>query len=283
MSETIKSFGLFNDFDYLRVGISSPERILSMSYGEIKTSNTINYKTFKPEKDGLFCPKIFGPVSNYECLCGKYKGYKYNGLKCEKCGVDIVSSSVRRERMGHINLVYPVLNILFLSSNSSKLAILLNLKSKDIESVLVFEKYIVIDPGATSLKKNQILSFEEYKNFVLTFGSGSFDVGIGADGILSVLKSFDLEKEYASTREALLNTKQELKRVKLKNRAKILMDFIKSGNKPEWMVLTVLPVLPPDIRPIVIMEGNTIAVSDLNLLYSRIINRNNRIKRLKEL
>ena len=278
-----KSNGLFLDFDYLGIKIASPEKILSWSYGEVKNSDTINYRTFKPEKDGLFCARIFGPVKDYECLCGKYKRMKYKGIRCEKCDVEVTVSRVRRERMGHINLVYPVLNILYLRSVPSKLSILLDNTAKDIERVVYFEKYIVVDAGNTSLSKYQILSPNEYENAMNEFGQDAFKAMTGSKGIHEALLSFDLEAEKKKVEAKIASTKTEVKLVNLRRRRQLIDDFITSGNRPEWMVFTILPVLPPDLRPLVPLDGGKMAISDLNTLYARIINRNNRLKRLMEM
>ncbi len=275
--------GSFIDFDYLGIKIASPERILSWSYGEVKNSDTINYRTFKPEKDGLFCARIFGPVKDYECLCGKYKRMKYKGIRCEKCDVEVTVSRVRRERMGHINLVYPALNTLYLRSVPSKVSILLDLSSKDIEKVLYFEKYIVINPGNTPLKKYQVLNQYEYEEALDKFGDGTFTAKNGAAGLREALENFNLEEEKAKLQTLISNTKSEIKVSSFTRRLKLIEDFINSGNKPEWMVFTVLPVLPPDLRPLVPLDGGKMAISDLNTLYARIINRNNRLKKLIEM
>ena len=274
------NFGSFIDFDYLRVKIASPEQILSWSYGEVKNSDTVNYRTFKPERDGLFCARIFGPIKDYECLCGKYRRLKYKGIRCEKCDVDVVSSSVRRERMGHINLVYPALNTLYLRTVPSKLAILLDTTVKSLEAVLYFERYIVIDPGTTILKRYQILSKTEHDAAIEEFGETAFKDGFGADGIKQALEAFDLQKEYDKQSAMMQNVKSELKLVSMRRRLNLIHDFIVSGNRPEWMVFTVLPVLPPELRPLVPLDGGRMAISDLNTLYARIINRNNRLKKL---
>ena len=280
--KTTNNFGAFVDFDYLSVHIASPERILSWSYGEVKNSDTVNYRTFKPERDGLFCARIFGPIKDYECLCGRYRRLKYKGIRCEKCDVDVVSSSVRRERMGHIKLVYPALNTLYLRTVPSKLSILLDETAKNIEAVLYFEKYIVIDAGITPLKKYQILSKGEYEKAMEEYGETAFKAGFGADGIKQALEAFDLQKEYDRQLTIMQNIKSELKLVAMRRRLNLIKDFIDSGNRPEWMVFTILPVLPPDLRPLVPLDGGRMAISDLNTLYARIINRNNRLKRLLE-
>ena len=272
--------GAFVDFDYLAIKIASPEKILSWSYGEIKSSDTVNYRTFKPEKDGLFCARIFGPVKDYECLCGKYKRMKYKGIRCEKCDVEVVPSRVRRERMGHIKLVYPALNTLYLRSVPSKLSILLNNKTKDVERVLYFDKYIVIDAGSTPLSKYQILSQVEYEDALEKFGENTFTAGKGAKGIRDALCAMDLESEKKKIEMEISTTKREQKIADLKRRLRLIEDFIASNNRPEWMVFTILPVLPPDLRPLVPLDGGKMAISDLNTLYARIINRNNRLKKL---
>jgi len=280
--KTTNNFGAFVDFAYLRVHIASPERILSWSYGEVKNSDTVNYRTLKPERDGLFCARIFGPVKDYECLCGRYRRLKYKGIRCEKCDVDVVSSSVRRERMGHIKLVYPALNTLYLRTVPSKLSILLDETAKNIEAVLYFEKYIVIDPGTTPLKKFEIISKGEYERAMEEYGETTFKAGFGAEGIRQALEAFDLQKEYDRQLAMMQNVKSELKLVTMRRRLNLINDFIISGNRPEWMVFTILPVLPPDLRPLVQLDGGRMAISDLNTLYARIINRNNRLKRLLE-
>ena len=283
VGNNLRSGGIFVDFDYLKIKIASPEKILSWSYGEVKNSDTINYRTFKPERDGLFCARIFGPIRDYECLCGKYKRLKYKGIRCEKCDVEVTVSRVRRERMGHIKLVYPALNTLFLRSVPSRISILLDATAKDIESVLYFEKFIVVNPANTSLTKYQILTPSEYERCIDEFGDGSFVALNGAEGIRQALCSFDLNVEYNKVEEKIKKTKSDVKLASLKRRLRLINDFIISGNRPEWMVFTVLPVLPPDLRPIVPVDGGKVAISDLNTLYSRIINRNNRLKRLIEM
>lgn len=275
--------GAFVDFDYLGIKIASPERILSWSHGEVKSSDTINYRTFKPERDGLFCARIFGPIKDYECLCGKYKRVKYKGICCEKCDVEVTVSRVRRERMGHINLVYPALNTLYLRAVPSKISILLDATAKDVERVLYFEKYIVIEAGATSLSKYQILGQGEYERALDEFGQDAFKAMMGAEGLRQALLSMDLEQEKGKLEAMIANTKSDVKLAGLQRRLQLVEDFISSGNRPEWMVFTVLPVLPPDLRPLVPLDGGRMAISDLNTLYARIINRNNRLKRLIEM
>ncbi|MCY6380873.1 DNA-directed RNA polymerase subunit beta' [Hoeflea prorocentri] len=270
-------------FDSIRISIASPEKILSWSYGEIKKPETINYRTFKPERDGLFCARIFGPIKDYECLCGKYKRMKYKGIICEKCGVEVTLSRVRRERMGHIELAAPVAHIWFLKSLPSRIGTLLDMTLKDIERVLYFENYIVTEPGLTSLKENQLLSEEDFMLAVDEFGEDAFTAMIGAEAIFELLAAMDLEKIAVDTRDELAATSSELKTKKLMKRLKLVENFIESGNRPEWMILKVVPVIPPDLRPLVPLDGGRFATSDLNDLYRRVINRNNRLKRLIEL
>ncbi|MGA0600955.1 DNA-directed RNA polymerase subunit beta' [Caulobacter sp. KR2-114] len=270
-------------FDQIRISLSSPEKIRSWSFGEIKKPETINYRTFKPERDGLFCARIFGPTKDYECLCGKYKRMKYKGIICEKCGVEVTLARVRRERMGHIELASPVAHIWFLKSLPSRIAMMLDMPLKDIERVLYFEYYIVTEPGLTSLKQHQLLSEDEYMRFQDEFGDDSFTAEIGAEAIQGLLKGLELEKEADKLREDLLTTTSEMKLKKASKRLKIIEAFLESGNKPEWMIMTVVPVIPPELRPLVPLDGGRFATSDLNDLYRRVINRNNRLKRLIEL
>jgi len=270
------------DFDSIRIGLSSPEIIRSWSYGEVKKPETINYRTFKPERDGLFCAKIFGPIKDYECLCGKYKRLKHRGVICEKCGVEVALANVRRDRMAHIELASPVAHIWFLKSLPSRIGMLLDMTLRDIERVLYFESFIVIDPGMSTLEHGQLLSDEQYYEALEEFGD-EFDAKMGAEAIQSLLKDIDLEEEITRLREEIPATNSETKIKKLSKRLKLLESFHGSGNKPEWMVLKVLPVLPPDLRPLVPLDGGRFATSDLNDLYRRVINRNNRLKRLLEL
>ncbi|MGA8614479.1 MAG: DNA-directed RNA polymerase subunit beta' [Xanthobacteraceae bacterium] len=270
-------------FDQIRISIASPEKILSWSYGEIKKPETINYRTFKPERDGLFCARIFGPIKDYECLCGKYKRMKYKGIICEKCSVEVTLSRVRRERMGHIELAAPVAHIWFLKSLPSRIGLLLDMTLKDLERILYFEYYVVLEPGLTELKDRQLLSEEEYIKAQDQFGADSFTAMIGAEAIREMLKALDLEKMAASLRQEIAESKSELKPKKLAKRLKLIEAFVQSGNKPEWMILTHVPVIPPDLRPLVPLDGGRFATSDLNDLYRRVINRNNRLKRLIEL
>ena len=270
-------------FDKIRISIASPERIRSWSFGEIKKPETINYRTFKPEKDGLFCARIFGPVRDYECLCGKYKRMKYRGIICEKCGVEVTLSKVRRERMGHIELASPVAHIWFLKSLPSRIGLLVDMTLKDLERVLYFENFVVIEPGLTSLEKGQLLSEEEFYDAQDEFGDDAFEASIGAEAIKKVLEVMDMDEERVKLREELAETGSEAKRKKLVKRLKLVDSFRESGCRPEWMILDVIPVIPPELRPLVPLDGGRFATSDLNDLYRRVINRNNRLKRLIEL
>ena len=270
-------------FDQIQIGIASPDRIRSWSFGEIKKPETINYRTFKPERDGLFCARIFGPIKDYECLCGKYKRMKYKGIICEKCGVEVTLSRVRRERMGHIELAAPVAHIWFLKSLPSRIGLLLDMTLKDLERILYFEYYCVIEPGLTPLKERQLLSEEDYLRAQEEYGDDSFTALIGAEAIREILRGMDLEKIAGDLRKEIAEATTELKPKKLAKRLKIVEAFQESGNKPEWMILTHVPVIPPDLRPLVPLDGGRFATSDLNDLYRRVINRNNRLKRLIEL
>jgi DNA-directed RNA polymerase subunit beta' len=270
-------------FDQIRISIASPEKILSWSFGEIKKPETINYRTFKPERDGLFCARIFGPVKDYECLCGKYKRMKYKGIICEKCGVEVTLSKVRRERMGHIELAAPVAHIWFLKSVPSRIATLLDMTLKDVERILYFENYIVVEPGLTPIKQNQLLGENEYLKAQEDYGEDSFTAAIGAEAIRDLLMSINLEQLKEQLREELRVATGELKPKKIAKRLKLVEHFLESGNRPEWMILTVVPVIPPELRPLVPLDGGRFATSDLNDLYRRVINRNNRLKRLMEL
>jgi DNA-directed RNA polymerase subunit beta' len=270
-------------FDQIQISIASPEKILSWSFGEIKKPETINYRTFKPERDGLFCARIFGPIKDYECLCGKYKRMKYKGVICEKCGVEVTLSRVRRERMGHISLAAPVAHIWFLKSLPSRIGLLLDMTLKDLERILYFESYIVIDAGLTPLKDRQLLSEDDYLRAQDEYGQDNFTAMIGAEAIREILKGMDLPKIAAQLKVEIAEATTELKPKKLAKRLKIIEAFIQSGNKPEWMILTEVPVIPPDLRPLVPLDGGRFATSDLNDLYRRVINRNNRLKRLIEL
>ena len=277
-----KMQGQTEEFDAIRIKLASPETIRSWSYGEVKKPETINYRTFKPERDGLFCSKIFGPVKDYECLCGKYKRLKHRGVVCEKCGVEVTQTKVRRERMGHIDLASPVAHIWFLKSLPSRIGLLLDMTLREIERVLYFEAYVVIDPGMTTLETGQLLSDEQYLEAIEEHGD-EFDARMGAEAVHDLLKDIDMSTDAENLREEIEATKSETKLKRLTKRLKLVESFILSGNRPEWMVMTILPVLPPDLRPLVPLDGGRFATSDLNDLYRRVINRNNRLRRLLEL
>ena len=286
MNELTKVFGQAGSaqlFDHIRISIASPDRIHSWSFGEIKKPETINYRTFKPERDGLFCARIFGPTKDYECLCGKYKRMKYKGITCEKCGVEVTLQKARRERMGHIELASPVAHIWFMKSLPSRIGLLLDMTLKSLERVLYFETYVVIEPGLTELSIHQPLTEDEYQTAVEEYGEDSFSVGIGAEALREMLAAIDLEEEMENLRIDLKETNSEAKRKKLVKRLKLVESFIHSGTRPEWMILEVIPVIPPELRPLVPLDGGRFATSDLNDLYRRVINRNNRLKRLIEL
>src|SRR5512143_3194832 len=271
------------EFDAIKIGLASPEKIRSWSYGEVKKPETINYRTFKPERDGLFCAKIFGPVKDYECLCGKYKRLKHRGVICEKCGVEVTLSKVRRERMGHIELASPVAHIWFLKSLPSRIGLLLDMTLRDLERILYFENYVVTEPGLTPLKYRELLNEEQYLNALDEYGDDAFRDDIGAEAIRAMLQVVDLNEERQRLREELRETTSEAKRKKLVKRLKLVESFIESGARPEWMILELVPVIPPELRPLVPLDGGRFATSDLNDLYRRVINRNNRLKRLIEL
>ncbi|MBT6885875.1 MAG: DNA-directed RNA polymerase subunit beta', partial [Rhodospirillaceae bacterium] len=286
MNELMKIFGQpqgTQRFDLIRISIASPERIRSWSFGEIKKPETINYRTFKPERDGLFCARIFGPTKDYECLCGKYKRMKYKGIICEKCGVEVTLQKVRRERMGHIELASPVAHIWFLKSLPSRVGLLVDMTLKDLERILYFENHVVVEPGLTPLTLHEMLTEEQYQNAVDEYGEDAFTAGIGAEAIRDMLAAIDLEEERDNIRVDLKETKSEAKRKKLVKRLKLVEAFMESGARPEWMILEVVPVIPPELRPLVPLDGGRFATSDLNDLYRRVINRNNRLKRLIEL
>ena len=278
----LKKQNVSSEFDAIKVSLASPEKIRSWSYGEVKKPETINYRTFKPERDGLFCAKIFGPIRDYECLCGKYKRLKHRGVICEKCGVEVTQSKVRRERMGHIDLATPVAHIWFLKSLPSRIGLMLDMTLKEIEAVLYFEAFMVVDPGLTPLEPWQLLTEEEYLDALEEHGD-EFEAQMGAEAIKRMLQSINLVEEAAKLREEVETTTSETKQKKVSKRLKLIESFIASGNKPEWMVLDVLPVLPPELRPLVPLDGGRFATSDLNDLYRRVINRNNRLKRLLDL
>ena len=270
-------------FSSIKITLASPDKIKSWSYGEIKKPETINYRTFRPEKDGLFCARIFGPVKDYECLCGKYKRMKFRGIICEKCGVEITKSNVRRERMGHIDLACPVAHIWFLKSLPSRIALAIDMKLKEVEKVLYFESFIVIEPGLTPLKKGELISEEALTKAQDEYGEDAFQAGIGAEAVRDILISLDLVKEQKKLRASLENIKSKVTEERTIKRLKLIESFIDSGNKPEWMILTTVPVIPPELRPLVPLDGGRFATSDLNDLYRRVINRNNRLKRLLDL
>jgi DNA-directed RNA polymerase subunit beta' len=278
----LKSQGQSEEFDAIRIGLASPEMIRSWSFGEVKKPETINYRTFKPERDGLFCAKIFGPIKDYECLCGKYKRLKHRGVICEKCGVEVALAKVRRDRMGHIELASPVAHIWFLKSLPSRIGLLLDMTLRDIERILYFESFVVIEPGLTTLEQGQLLNDEQYYEALEEFGD-EFSAKMGAEAIQELMLSINLDEEADRLREEIPQTNSETKIKKLSKRLKLMEAFINSGNKPEWMVMNVLPVLPPDLRPLVPLDGGRFATSDLNDLYRRVINRNNRLKRLLDL
>ncbi len=285
MKDLLKLFKYQNpvdDFEAIRIGLASPDMVRSWSFGEVKKPETINYRTFKPERDGLFCAKIFGPVKDYECLCGKYKRLKHRGVVCEKCGVEVTQTKVRRERMAHIELASPVAHIWFLKSLPSRIGLMLDMTLREIERVLYFEAFVVVEPGMTELERGQLLTDEMYLDALEQYGD-EFDARMGAEAVREMLMTIDLQREVLQVREDMDATRSETKIKRLSKRLKLLESFIESGNKPEWMVLTVLPVLPPDLRPLVPLDGGRFATSDLNDLYRRVINRNNRLRRLLEL
>ena len=286
MNEMMSYFGQLSttkQFDEIKITIASPDNIRSWSFGEVKKPETINYRTFKPERDGLFCARIFGPIKDYECLCGKYKRMKYRGIICEKCGVEVTTSKVRRERMGHIELAAPVAHIWFMKSLPSRIGILLDMMLKDLEKVLYFESYMVVEPGLSPFSKGELLSEDQYYDAQDKYGENTFTAQIGAEAIRTLLMSIDLPKEKTNLRLELSETTSETKRKKIVKRLKLVEAFVESGNKPEWMVMEVVPVIPPELRPLVPLDGGRFATSDLNDLYRRVINRNNRLKRLLEL
>ena len=286
MNDLMNVFGQAKEqekFDQIRISIASPDLIRSWSRGEIKKPETINYRTFKPERDGLFCARIFGPTKDYECLCGKYKRMKFRGVICEKCGVEVTLSKFRREYMGHIELASPVAHVWFLKSLPSRIGLLLDMTLKSLERILYFESFVVLDEGLTNLQRRQLISEDEYFDAADEWGEDSFQVSIGAEALKEMLSKIDLEEEQQIIREELRKTGSEAKRKKLVKRLKLVEAFIRSGCRPEWMVLDVVPVIPPELRPLVPLDGGRFATSDLNDLYRRVINRNNRLKRLIEL
>ncbi len=270
------------DFDAIRIGLAPPDLIRSWSFGEVKKPETINYRTFKPERDGLFCAAIFGPVKDYECLCGKYKRMKHRGVVCEKCGTEVTLTKVRRERMAHIELASPVAHIWFLKSLPSRIGLMLDMTLRDIERILYFESYVVLDAGMTTLERGQLLTDEQYLDTMEEWGD-EFNAKMGAEAIRELLQDIDLKEQAVHLREEVGATRSVTKLKRLSKRLKLVEGFINSGNRPEFMIMTVLPVLPPDLRPLVPLDGGRFATSDLNDLYRRAINRNNRLKRLLEL
>ena len=273
-----------NNFEGLRIAIASPEKIRSWSYGEVKKAETINYRTLKPERDGLFCEKIFGPTKDFECSCGKYKRLRYRNIVCDKCGVEVTRSKVRRERMGHIELATPVSHIWFFKGIPSRMGLVLDMSPRDLEEVLYFVSYVVLDPGPTGLIKKQTISDRDYREYYQKYGD-SFRVGMGAEAIKELLKEVDLEKEVNDLKKEIEEIKESTsqKRIRLIKRLDVLDAFLESGNRPEWMIIEALPVIPPDLRPMIQLDGGRFATSDLNDLYRRVINRNNRLKKLIEL
>ncbi|MEG1509288.1 MAG: DNA-directed RNA polymerase subunit beta', partial [Clostridia bacterium] len=271
-----------NNFDSIQIGVASPEKIRAWSHGEVTKSETINYRTQKPEKDGLFCEKIFGPTKDWECHCGKYKRIRYKGVVCDKCGVEVTSSKVRRERMGHIELAAPVTHIWYLRGVPSRISVALDLSIKDVESVVYFVKYVVTDPGKSNFTKKQIIDEAQFYEAEEMFGFGSFTAEMGAEAIKKLLEEIDVEKEAAELKETVILATGQRK-IKAVKRYDLIESFHTSGNRPEWMILDVLPVLPPDLRPMVQLDGGRYATSDLNDLYRRVINRNNRLKKIIEL
>ncbi|MDE2382530.1 MAG: DNA-directed RNA polymerase subunit beta', partial [Xanthomonadaceae bacterium] len=270
------------DFDAIKIALASPDLIRSWSYGEVKKPETINYRTFKPERDGLFCAAIFGPIKDYECLCGKYKRMKHRGVVCEKCGTEVTLAKVRRERMGHIDLASPVAHIWFLKSLPSRIGLMLDMTLRDIERILYFEAFVVTEPGLTPMERGQLLTEEQYMTARSEHGE-DFDAAMGAEAVYDLLRTIDLQSEMVQLKEEIASTGSETKLKRLTKRIKLVEAFLESGNRPEWMVMTVLPVLPPDLRPLVPLDGGRFATSDLNDLYRRVINRNNRLRRLLEL
>jgi len=270
-------------FSAIRISLASPEKIREWSHGEVKKPETINYRTFKPERDGLFCAKIFGPVKDYECICGKYKRMKHRGIVCEKCGVEVIQSKVRRERLGHITLATPVAHIWFLKSLPSRIGAILDITLKDLERVLYCESYVVLDPKETPLERGEILTEDRFHDMLDEYGDDAFDARMGGEAVLEMLRDLDVHAMAEQLRLNLKEATSEAKRKKYSKRLKVIEAFRDSGNRPEWMMLSVIPVLPPDLRPLVPLDGGRFATSDLNDLYRRVINRNNRLKRLIEL
>ena len=273
-----------NEFEGLKISIASPEKIRSWSYGEVKKAETINYRTLKPERDGLFCEKIFGPTKDFECSCGKYKRLRYKNIVCDRCGVEVTRSKVRRERMGHIELATPCSHIWFFKGVPSRIGLVLDMSPRDLEEVLYFVSYVVLDPGSAPLEKKQTISDKEYRSYYEKYGN-SFRVGMGAEAIKELLEQVNLEEEVNTIKEEIESIKDSTsqKRIRLIKRLDVLSAFLESGNRPEWMILEALPVIPPELRPMIQLDGGRFATSDLNDLYRRVINRNNRLKKLMEL
>ncbi|MEM6456934.1 MAG: DNA-directed RNA polymerase subunit beta', partial [Acidobacteriota bacterium] len=272
------------DFNAIRISVASPEKISSWSHGEVTKAETINYRTFKPERDGLFCARIFGPITDWECLCGKYKRMKYRGIICDKCGVEVTRSRVRRERMGHIQLASPVSHVWFFKGLPSRIGHLLDLSLRDLERILYFESYVVIDPGdMTDLKEKELLSEERFRELRDEYGDGEFDARMGAEAIKELLSRIDLDELAEELRIVMRTDTSQIRRLKAAKRLKVVDAFRLSGHRPEWMILEVIPVIPPELRPLVPLDGGRFATSDLNDLYRRVINRNNRLKKLLEL
>src|ERR687892_1696143 len=271
------------DFDAIRISLASPEKIMSWSFGEVTKPETINYRTFKPERDGLFCAKIFGPITDWECLCGKYKRMKHRGVICDKCGVEVTRSRVRRERMGHIELACPVSHVWFFKGLPSRIGHLLDISLRDLERILYFESYVVIDPGETELKEQELLSEERFRELRDKYGEGTFEARMGAEAIKELLSRIDVDELAEELRIVMRTETSQIRRLKAAKRLKVVDAFRKSGHRPEWMILDVIPVIPPELRPLVPLDGGRFATSDLNDLYRRVINRNNRLKKLIEL
>lgn len=283
MNELMKILGQSGQamtFDQIKIQLASSEQIRSWSYGEVKKPETINYRTFKPERDGLFCARIFGPIKDYECLCGKYKRMKFRGIVCEKCGVEVTLAKVRRERMGHIELASSVAHIWFLKSLPSRIGLMIDMTLKDLERILYFENYVVLEPGTSPLKQYSLLTEEQYIDAMEDYGHEGVEIGIGAEAIKKILVGIDCDAEKVTLRAELKETTSEVKRKKLIKRLKLVEAFSESGCRPEWMIMDVIPVIPPELRPLVPLDGGRFATSDLNDLYRRVINRNNRLKRL---
>ena len=272
----------FNNFASIKIGLSSPEKIREWSYGEVKKPETINYRTLKPEREGLFCEKIFGPTKDWECYCGKYKRNRYKGIVCDRCGVEVTRAKVRRERMGHIELAAPVSHIWYFKGIPSRLGLMLDMSPRILEKILYFASYVVTDPGSSALADKTVLTEKEYWDNINKYGSKVFEAGMGAESIKKLLMDIDLEKLSAELK-AELDESQGQKKVRIAKRLEVVESFRISGNKPEWMIMDVIPVIPPEIRPMVQLDGGRFATSDLNDLYRRVINRNNRLKRLLEL